>query len=386
MFVQKKVTSPPGQIRAVLGLVFIALLTACSAGDDSGEKPTAVTPPANAGDRNDIPVVPEKSVAQAESVQPELDSSETATPATANQPDSSNAYDVLADLESLAWDDDADRDQQASYLLQRLRLQGANALIPIRDFLLDGDHFVDAPPKLRQALLSVLLSLGVPEVDDVALQLLASGPAAPEVLQLALYLEGVQPGKYSDSIRLAAEQTLIDTDPTSVLPPEFFTLLGEMGNQETAMLLAGTPLHDEAYASFALASIPDGSGLLRLEQDARLFEAGRDTLQGRLAIQLLAQKAPGSPRAAAALIELAEKGVIPNDVWPYLLDIVAGNWELTLLEPPSSQLVGSHTFFSPEGNQVIYRATLQPAQADDGLQSQRLYLLDRLQELAPSSF
>jgi hypothetical protein len=50
---------------------------------------------------------------------------------------------------------------------------GRRRLIPIRDFLLDAA--IRAPcSRLRQALLDVLLSLGLPEVEDVALQLLAS--------------------------------------------------------------------------------------------------------------------------------------------------------------------------------------------------------------------
>jgi hypothetical protein len=278
-----------------------------------------------------------------------------------------------------------DNSEQTSGLLQRLRLEGANALTPIREALLDGDHFTDIPLELRQSLLNVLLSLGVPEVEEVALQLLASKPAPAEVLQLALYLEGLQPGQYSDSIRLAAEQTLIDTPPSTPLTPEFYALLGELGTRETAILLAETPLHDDAYASFALAAIPDGSGLLQLEQEARLFEIGRETVQGDLAIQLIAQEAAEYTHAGETLLELAENGAIPNALWPYVLEIVAGNLELTLFEPPASQLAGSHTYFSPQGNQVIYRATLLPEQLDTNLQSQRLYLLERLQEYAPPS-
>ena len=120
-----------------------------------------------------------------------------------------------------------------------------------------------------------------------------------------------------------------------------------------------------------------------LEQDARAFEAGQDTLQGRLALQLLAQQAPQQPEAAAALIELAEQGVIPNGLWPYVLDIVAGSWEITVSEPPSDDLIGSHTYYHAEGNQVIYRVARHEDDIGEGREEQRLHLLDRLQPFAP---
>jgi hypothetical protein len=44
--------------------------------------------------------------------------------------------------------------------------------------------------------------------------------------------------------------------------------------------------------------------------------------------------------------------------------------------------VGSHTYYHPEGDQVIYRVAPVPGM-DDGLESERLYLLDHLQPLAP---
>jgi hypothetical protein len=294
-----------------------------------------------------------------------------------------NPHDMLRDLSALPWDESVDRDPEASDLLQRLRLQGAESLVPIRDFLLDGDKSADLPPELRLALLDILLDIGSPEVEDVALQLLATGPAAPEVLELGLYLESVEPGMHSDAILLAAEQALIDADPSKVLPAEFFQLLGALGNAETVPLLAQLPSHHEAYAGIALAAIPDGGGLAPLEQQARRFAAGQDTMQGRLALQLLAQLAPQYPQAASALIELAGQGAIPKDVWPYVLEIVAGDWEWALLEPDAGDRMGSHTFYSPQGNQVIYRTALHQSLFDEDVQNQRIDLFERLESLAP---
>lgn len=315
---------------------------------------------------------------------PERMASPPASRATrSGPPPAFDAHDVLDELSGQDWNGETGGDEHTTLLLRRLRALGADALIPIRDFLLDASKTGAVPHELRQALLDVLLSLGLPEVEDVALQLLASAPAAGEVLQLGQYLETVQPGKYSEVILSAAEQALIDADPAAALPADFFLLVGALGTEETALLLSELQAQYGAYASLALALIPDGGGLSSLAQDARLFEAGQDTLQGRLAVQLLAQLAPQFPQAASVLLELAEKGAIPHDVWPYVLDIVAGNWELTLIEPRPGDLIGSHTFYRPEGNQVIYRAARPYGETGDGFQSQRLFLLDRLQPLAP---
>ena len=168
-----------------------------------------------------------------------------------------------------------------------------------------------------------------------------------------------------------------------MLPAGFFQFLGELGNEETVLLLAEMPWHHQAYASIALASIPDGSGFATLEQEALALVTNPNSMHGRVALQLLAQMGPQFPEVATSLIKLAEQGAIPRDVWPHILDIVAGNWELTLLEPMPGDLVWSHTFFHQVGNQVIYGATRDQNATDDALDAQRLYLLDQLMPLVP---
>ena len=370
----------------VVGLVFIVLISAYIADDDSEEKPVADLPPERAVISETATDAREAEAAQAKPVRPRATASKAkVTPRPSTKPNRRDADNLLDELQTLAWDENTVGVEEASDLLLRLQLQGADALIPIRDFLLNAKRIGEVPPELRQALLEVLLSLGLPEVEGVALELLVSGPAAFEVVELGLYLEGVEPGKYSDAVLLAAEQALIEADPTMMLPAEFFQLLGELGNEQTVLLLAEMPWHHRAYASIALASIPDGSGLATLEQDALAFAPDRDSIRGRVTIQLLAQMGPQYPDAAASLIKLAEQGAIPHDVWPRVLDIVAGNWELTLLEPMPGDLVWSHTFYHQVGDQVIYGATRRQDVTDDALLAQRLYLLDQLQPLAPPS-
>ena len=364
-------------------LLAASVLTVGCSSEDGSETPAAVS---QSEDRietaTDSPAQPQPEV--------QMDQSRSASaavdPLAADDDEdpslSANAPDLIEDLRSLDWGAAAEEDPRAEELLRLLRRQGADAFEPIRDFLLDRELSGKAPPELRQALLDVLLDLGVPEVEALAVELLAERLGAVEVWQLGQYLERVRPGSYSDAIRTAAERALIDSEAAIFLPAEFFQFLAELGNDQTALLLAALPMHLQAYGSLALAEIPDGSGIPLLAQDAREFQAGRDTAQGRLALELLAQQAPRFPEAASALLELAQQGVIPQDLWPSVLDLVAGSWVLTLTEPAAGDLVGSHTYYHPEGDQVIYRVAPVPGM-DDGLESERLYLLDHLQPLAP---
>lgn len=368
-----------------LCVLTLCILAACGTGDESGSSAVnastelKTSEPSGRAAGQELEKVPEtETVTSAES-------DDAALPLVSGaRIDLLSANDLISDLQELSWNKDDRENAAVNELLRRLDAQGASAVVPIRDFLLDEANSRDSPSALRHALLDVLLGLGLPEVEDAVLVLLAAGPSASEMWQLGAYLEFVQPGRYSEVIRSAAELALMEADPTTFLPPEFFLLLGEFGGVETAALLARAPPHQEAYAGLTLAQLRDDSGLQILSEDARMFEAGRDTVQGRLAVQLLAQRAAQSPVAAAVLLELAQQGVIPQDLWPHVLDLVAGNWELSLIEPPAELLVGSHTYYRPEGNQIIWRVARPPYGTDDGLQEQRLYLLDRLQVLAPA--
>lgn len=371
-----------GRVPSLCVLLILGLVSACT-GESEPEESGVTEPPVA---QIDMPET-ERRFAERPTTRPTTSGNDSATFDARQAPDPTiepaNARDLLADLQSLVWDEGAESEERMAYLLQRLRLQGDDALIPLRDYLLKSDGSDTDSPELRRALLEVLLNLGLPEVEGIALEVLASQPAAMEVWQLGQYLESVYPGKYSDAIRTVAEQALIHSDPATILPGEYFQFLGELGDDQTALLLSALPMHQEAYGSLALAGIPDGSGVPLLAADARAFEAGRDTMQGRLAIQLLAQQAPQFPEAAAVLIELAQQGVIPQDLWPYVLEIVAGTWALTPFQPPPNDLLGTHTYYHEQGDQVIFRVAQHQPETIDGLQSQRLFLLNRLQPFAP---
>ena len=382
----------------ILGLVGAGALAGCGAEDESGQRAVSGQPAAVTGDSEfdaTVSRAADASPGESESARAlgaDRDSSSSSRPVpppsdegtAEDDPFEDSPIDLITELQALDWDAEAGTNEEPIYLLEQLLEHGSEAVAPIRDFLLESKDSAYVALELRQALLDVLLSIESPQVEEAALHLLASGPAARELVQLGVYLEWAEPGKYTDSIRFSAEQALINADSERVLPGEFFQLLGEIGTEETALILAAMPWHHGAYARIALANLPDGGGLAPLEREVRDLAAGGPyTMQARLSIELLAQMAPGNPEAAATLIDLAEQGAIPNDEWPHVLDILAGIWELTLLEPPPGQLVDSHTFFGQQGNQVIYRAAVPAYRVNDGLHAQRLFLLNRLQPLAP---
>jgi len=120
-----------------------------------------------------------------------------------------------------------------------------------------------------------------------------------------------------------------------------------------------------------------------LVRDARLFEQGQPTAQGKLAIELLAQRAYLNADAAEALIDLAAQNLIPADIWPNVLAAIAGKQSITLIRP-SEGLRAVQTVLGTEANQVLYRVanTNPPNEAND-FEEFRLAMLEELLRFAP---
>jgi hypothetical protein len=309
------------------------------------------------------------------------------------EPDTNHATTISPHekLQELAWlltNGDPGSQRRADDLVEEIYRQGYTSLLAIHDFLIRDIGFgseeipgTDAQA-LRQVLIDLLLRFDFPEVEQIALELLKSHPTPMEIWQLGRYLEANHPGEYSNSVRIAAEDALLHANPATEIPGGFFQLLGETGNDETALLMADLPIHQEVYANFALAAIPDGSGISMLEQEALQLEKGPPSTRSRLLIELLASQAHRSIEAGEVLIDMAERGLIPADTWPHVMAIVAGSLLITL-EPPLQGQLETHTIFRSEGNQVIYRVARPIVDESPGIADQRHYLLDRLQALAP---
>jgi len=294
-------------------------------------------------------------------------------------------------LKELAWllaSSDPDSQQHADEIVRELSESGYASMLAVRDYLSRDLGFGsgETPGKdeqnLRQVLLDLLLQFDFPEVESYALELLDSHPTPSEIWQLGRYLEEKHPGIYTDTVRLVAEEAFVHSDPAVAIPGGFFQLLGETGDDETAFLLSDVPIHQEAYANFALAAIPDGSGIPVLEQEALLLGNGQPSTRSRLIIELLACQAYRNTAAADVLIEMAQRGLIPADTWPHVMAIVSGSLVLTLEPPPQGQLE-THTIFRSEGNQVIYRVVRPLVDEPPDIADQRHQLLDSLQALAP---
>ena len=295
-------------------------------------------------------------------------------------------------LDALLWvasSSDPDAPDLLDNIAETLSKRGAAALPDVLELLYELINSplsaVPGQPESDQlaALIDLLLAFDLPEIEQIAVKVLMAEPPAQAVCRLADFLESAHPGRYAQEIRLAAESALLRSDDDTPLPGPLFQYLGLTGDVSTTLLLAQMPLHRDAYASVALALIPDGSGLAYIERDARLFEDGRDTVQGRLALELLAQQAHRFPEAADVLLDLAGRGLIPDDVWPHLFELVAGKWVLTLSEPDYGRM-GTHMIYRPQGNQVIYRVARPEEPMDSPDYDRRRELLDSLRRLAPS--
>jgi hypothetical protein len=278
--------------------------------------------------------------------------------------------------------------------LLKLRGFGLEGLLAVQQYLLDDsalnspgdpdDPQIEQQYDLRAVLLDFLLRSGSPAVESLALELLEHGLAPMEVAVVGRFLQETSPGSHSAAVRQAVERAFHTAASPADLPGDLFQLLGETGDEFTLALLASMPMHRDAFASVALALLPDGSGIPLLEQDARLFEHGRQTTHGRLAIALLAQQAHRFPAAADVLLDLAGKNLIPDDMWAQLASLLAGDLQLSLI-PPDRGRFATHTIFRPEGDQVMYLTPVTPSYENFDEIRQRLALLDILQESAPLS-
>ena len=294
-----------------------------------------------------------------------------------------STHQLLNEFVTLAIQSDSSQAKELEHLRVALHGLGYNALQAIKSQINEesgGSLFLESGR--AQALLDILLILGLPEVEGVALEWLNNEPSAAAVVQIGRYLARHAPGSYDPEIRLAVEKALLLADQSDERLGPLYELLGEFGDEKTAALLLNMPRHRDAYSSVALAMIPDGSGIPLLEQDARLVESGLQTVHGRLAIELLAQQAHQFEDAAAIVLDLAVQGLIPSDIWPQVLAIVSGERQITL-NPTAQGLVGSYTIFSSKGDQTLYLVTRTAAEDQGNWADWRILMLEELLQLAP---
>jgi hypothetical protein len=293
-------------------------------------------------------------------------------------------------LEAFLWviqSDDPEDIRLRVEITQDLQSRGLDAFWAVARLLrenraewsVQGD---DQAQQTQLALLDLVLSMDLPEVENFAYQLLTDNPSPQVTWRLGRYLQSISPGTYSSEIRSAAENALSNAVSFDDVPGELFQLLGDFGDASTVSLMVDMPWYRDAYASVALALIPDGSGLDLLIKDARLFEQGLTTTHGRLAIELLAQRAAQNPDAAQVLFDLAGQGLIPNDIWQNVLAAVAGQQSISLVRPANGVLAVMK-ILRPEGYQVLYRVTRSVRNEDPEQVAERDALVMLLRALVP---
>jgi len=276
--------------------------------------------------------------------------------------------------------------------LQALTQQGEGAVPAIREFLernqdlnfaaVSGAELL-GQTSLRAALIDALQQIGGPEALDVMLQTLRTTTLPSEIALLAKNLDAAAPGKYRQETVTAVRETLALASkgelPRWDVGP-LFQMLTAYGEATAVATLEQLQSQWKYYASISLAGLPTGEGIPILIQQAQGTSAGTGTARD-FAFQLLAQIAPQSPDASAALLELAGANQIPDSAWPGILEGLTGDqYQIGTITNP---LAGLKSYHIERGNQNFYSLPFDPNASGDQVR-QRIALIDQLSELSPS--
>jgi hypothetical protein len=291
--------------------------------------------------------------------------------------------------------------------LQQLADLGASAVPSLSRFLqrFEDTSFTEAPtgepgayPTLRLAIFDVLAAIGSPEAEAVLAEQLQMTGEPTEVAALADILDDLAPGLYRDTALRAARETLAfiskappaDDDmppPVQVDGAPLFQVLQTYPDESTAAELERLSGDWGQYAVLSLGHLPDEQGtpgLIRMIQSPSAL----NQRSGQLAMRVLAQSAVENPTARNALLDKALEEEIPDDFWPLLAEVVAGDHQLQM-EPPRlddpTQPVGSTSKETVYATQTVsgryvqklysvhYSGVLSATQVD-----RRLELLEQL--------
>jgi len=291
---------------------------------------------------------------------------------------------------------------QARSIWRALLEAGPEAIAEALEFLRSGeDVALDSRAgsdfdfqTLRLALIDALRRIGGAEAERGLLEQLESTASVIELEALAAALDELQPEYYRDVILDTALAFLLElsTREGSASPLEtapLFRVLQSFGDEHMAPVLRDAPNWFDAYATVALANLPGERSVDFLAGMAR--RELHHTSNSR-ALHLIAQAADREPGAEQVLRDLMLAGEIPDDAWPEIADILIGDRQLQLEEPPTDpRFIGSlrgsnpfavHTIVDRQVQQVYsvnYSAVLSADQA-----AARLDRIDRLLAVAPS--
>lgn len=291
----------------------------------------------------------------------------------------------------------------AQSVYRDLLVVGAAAVPEILDFLLSGDDVaLDSEPgvpfefqSLRLALIDFLKRFGGTDAERVLLEQLRATRSNAEMEALADALDWLQPGLYRAAVLDVTQARLSEVSLASgsaafVETAPLFRILQNFGDESTVATLHGVPYWLQAYSQVAMTNLPDGFGIDELTRATRR-DLGR-SLESRN-LHLLAQASVTNPSAERSFFDLVQKGLVPEESWPLIGEILIGDRQLQIEEPALAPMaIGSlrsdnpfavHTIADRQV-QVIYSVNYSAVLSTEEVAT-RLSLIDRLMDVAPGS-
>jgi hypothetical protein len=277
--------------------------------------------------------------------------------------------------------------QQWKQTMQTLTAQGAAAVPAISEFLAmnyeesfgSGGAGLLGQTSLRSAFINALAQIGGPEATAALVQTLQTSTLPADIAQLAQILDQQAPGQYRQQT-VSAVNDILGMASKGQLPSDWdvgtlFKVLQTYGDASTASTLQQMHGSWRYYATMAMAGLQNGEGVPALIREAQDTSSG-----GRqdFALQMMAQVAAQYPDAAAALVQQATSGKIPDSAWSKIIMGLTGD-QYQIGQPPGTGPngeipTGAKTYHIGVGNQNFYSA---PLPSDAQIQ-QLLSLIDQL--------
>ncbi len=274
---------------------------------------------------------------------------------------------------------------------EQLVQQGAVAVPAIVEFLKQNKD-VDFDPgasemlrysSVRKAMFDALVQIGGSEAVTGTLQILQTTADPREIALLAQNLEKLAPEVYrQEAIRAAREALAMATESklegTDVAP--LFEVLHKFGDASVVSDLEKDSKQWNYYSTMALAQLPDGTGIPALIQIARSGAGASGN-----ALEMLTQVSLEYPEAHMALLDMARADKIPQNLWPYLIPLLAGDryhYQDTPFETlPNGKRNVANSAYVVFGNQHFYTAP-DVSQLTAEEIDQRMALIDELQAVS----
>jgi hypothetical protein len=288
---------------------------------------------------------------------------------------------------------------QWNQCVKALAARGPSGVSAIREFLdsnqevsfaaVRGAEFL-GEPSVRLALLDALKQSGAPEALETLLQTLRTTAVPSEVALIAQHLDALAPAQYRQETLNAVNEVLgmasqdelkgLDVGP-------LFQILQSYGDSSVVQTLEQLGSKWNYYAAITLAGLPDGEGIDALIRKVSADDASRSP-GADFSFQMLSQMAAQYPDAGAALVDLAQKGKIPDSAWRQIASGLGGDQFGIGLSPAENKLallgaLGAKTYHMDSGNQSYYSIPISFVALPDQAELRRS-LIDQLLAANPS--